>query len=335
MKLAILTGGGDCPGMNAYIRGVTRIARHYDPKGEVWGIIDGWEGLIHDQFRPLHRSDVAGISSKGGTILGTLRSPDYRDDPKARERAARYLAERGIDALLMQGGNGSLMASLALQEEAAKQKIPLRIYACAGSIDNDVANKYGYSIGFHSAIEKSVSMQEWIRDTASSHRRVFIINSMGAKSAYLAFFAGLCAGSEYTIRPNESVDYDELTDMILQRERDTRIIVAEAYPQSTEEIKALLSEKLLARGVKQKINTVDMGYFQRGGAANEFDILASGWLAFRMVKDALAQKEDGFYPVRTISDRQPPLPLDQAADTAQSCEPDLPQDFIDLAHALR
>ena len=185
------------------------------------------------------RADVAGIIHKGGTMLGTIRVPEFKTDAALRESAARHLIERGIDCLLMQGGNGSLRASAELEDLIAEQGGSTRILAASGSIDNDVCNNVGYSIGFHSAIEKSVEMLKWIRDTADSHRRIFIIRSMGAKSAYLAFYSGIAAGAEYVIRPSEEVDFEALAGMIVSRKRDTRIIVSEAYPKSIVEIRGL------------------------------------------------------------------------------------------------
>lgn len=336
MKVAILTGGGDCPGMNAFIRGVTRGLPYLVEGAEVWGLEDGWKGLIENRFRLIRRSDVAGILHQGGTILGTLRAPELRDDVDVQKQAARHLEEREIDYLFMQGGNGSLRACAALEKVIEEQGGRTKILATSGSIDNDVANLHGFSIGFHSAMEKSVHMQQWIRDTASSHSRVFVIASMGARSGFLAFYSGIASGAEYVIRPKETVDFDELALMIEKRSRDTRIVVAEAFPMSVEEIKDRLHEALEKNNCRPKrINTVDMGYFQRGGLADTSDVLLASWLSFHMARAAKDGKSGGYYACHYFGQEVAALPIAEAAESSDSCHATISEDIIEMARALR
>ncbi len=335
MKCAILTGGGDSPGMNAFIRAVVRTLLNTRPETSVWGVIDGWRGLAFNHYRRLGKRDVAGILTTGGTILGTLRFPELKEDPEVQRTVARNLHDEAFDYLFVCGGNGSLQAANVINQILRKEQWRTRILFAPGSIDNDVCNIYGTSIGFYSAIDKSLQMLEWIRDTASSHRRLYLIRSMGRDSAFLALFSGIAAGAEYVIRPNEQVDFEKLATIASQRDRDTRIIVSEAYPKSLEEIQTIFEEIFQRRGIQREVRTVDMSYFQRGGKAAVTDILRASWLGYRMAKDALSDADSGFYTAFYTGHIQPPLPLEVAADLSQTNHPDIPEEIINFALALR
>lgn len=334
LKVAILTGGGDCPGMNAFIRSVTRSILNLTDEAEVWGIHDGWMGLIEGSWRRISLLDTAGISRLGGTILGTLRVPQLRDNPRLRERVRENFIAGGFDALLACGGNGSMHAAYELDTMLREADTPKQIMFTPASIDNDVANMYGTSIGFYSAIERSLAMMEWIRDTASAHRRVYIVGSMGRSSAYLPFYAGIATGAEYVIRPDEQVDFDAIADMIEARDRDTRIIVSESYHHSVDEIRAILSEALSRRDSKHEIRTVDMGYFQRGGAASVTDVLRANWLGYSMAKATLTGDESAFFGAFNVGTPPNRIPLDVAI-LPESNHEDIPHPIIEMALALR
>lgn len=240
MKFAVLTGGGDCSGMNAFVRAVVRSSLNIHPETSVIGVLDGWKGLIYNNYRKLDKLSVAGITSAGGTILGTVRVPELATDSSLLETTARNLHDNRIDYLFVCGGNGSIKAANAILGLIQSDKIKTKILCAPGSIDNDVCNEYGSSIGFYSALDKSLEMLEWIRDTASSHRRVYLIKSMGRASAYLAFYAGIATGAEYVITPGEDVDFEKIATMVDERDRDTRIIVAEGYEQDLPQIRETL-----------------------------------------------------------------------------------------------
>lgn len=335
MKLAILTGGGDSPGMNAFVRAIVRSALNIKPSSSVWGVVDGWRGLIDGNFRKLSKKDTAGIIYQGGTILGTLRVPELKDDKDMQDAAAMNLHDNFFDYLFIIGGNGSLAAANVIENINKKKGLRTKILFAPGSIDNDVCNNFGFSIGFYSAIDKSLEMLEWIRDTASSHRRVYIIESMGRDSGYLAFFAGIATGAEYMIRPGEKVDYDKLANMIGERERDTRIIVAEGYEKSGEEVRLILEDLFNKRNIKHEIRQVDMGYFQRGGKAAAKDILQASWLGYYMVKDAFNGCGSGFYSCFYVGNKPAVIPLDKAVNDESVNTMEIPQEIIDFALALR
>jgi 6-phosphofructokinase 1 len=193
---------------------------------------------------------------------------------------------------------------------------------------------YGFSVGFYSAVDKSMEMLEWIRDTASAHRRVYIIRSMGRDSGYLAFFSGVATGAEKIILPGEKVDYEKLATMIDERDRDTRIIVAEGYEKSLEEVRNVLEAIFERRNIKHEIRTVDMGYFQRGGKAVIKDILLASWLAYSMVKDALNKCDSGFYAAYNGGQKPTILTLDEAINDDFSTHLEIPRDILDFAQAL-
>lgn len=335
MKFAILTGGGDSPGMNAFIRAVVRSSLNLKPSTSLWGVIDGWKGLVDNNFRKLGKRDTAGIAQKGGTILGTLRLPELKDDTDMQEAMAMNLHDNFFDYLFVIGGNGSLNAAYTIDEIIKKNKLRSRILFAPGSIDNDVCNKYGYSIGLYSAMDKSLEMLEWIRDTASSHRRVYIIESMGRDSGYLAFYAGIATGAEYTIRPGEDVDFEHIATMIDERERDTRIIVSEGYEKSIHEIRQIIEDIFRKRDINHEIRTVDMGYFQRGGSAVIKDILMASWLGYLMVKEAFEKCDSTFYTCYNVGQEPTKLTLAEATDEEASNFKDVPVNMIEFEQALR
>lgn len=334
MKFAILTGGGDCPGMNAFVRAAVRASLNIKPSTSIWGVIDGWAGLRDSNFRKLTKRDTAGIATQGGTILGTLRVPELKDDKDMQEGMAMNLHDNFIDYLLVIGGNGSLAASNVLNNVIKEKGLRTKILCASGSIDNDVCNKYGFSVGFYSAVAKSLEMLEWIRDTASAHRRVYVIASMGRDSGYLAFFAGIATGAEHVILPNEDVDYEQLATMIGERDRDSRIIVAEGYNKDVYEIRSILEEIFNKRNIKHEIRAVDMGYFQRGGKAEVKDIVLSSWLAYKMVKHAFNYGDSGFFGAYNGGQEPSILPLDIAVLDKETNSMEIPADFLDFAKSL-
>lgn len=335
MKFGILTGGGDSPGMNAFIRAVTRTALNTRPETSVWGVIDGWKGVAENTYRRLNKLDVAGLTTRGGTILGTLRMPELARSTDLQETLARNLHDNGFHYIFICGGNGSLRATKALDDISRRDNLRTRFLIAPGSIDNDVVNNFGSSIGFYSAIDKSVEMLEWIRDTASSHRRVYLLRSMGRDSAYLAMYASIASGGEYVILPRETVDFEELASLIAQRDRDTRIIISEAFPMSLDEMKKTLEQKFQDRHIHREIRAVDMGYFQRGGKAAVTDILRASWLGYRMVIDAFGGCDSAFYTAFYTGQEPVVLSLSDAVDDARSNHIEIPKELIEFSQALR
>lgn len=335
MKFGILTGGGDCPGMNAFVRAIVRSSLNIKPSSSIWGVIDGWAGLRDNNFRKMSKRDTAGIAPSGGTILGTIRVPELKDDKDLQESIAMNLHDNFFDYLFVIGGNGSLALSNILNNIITTRNLRTKILVTSGSIDNDVCNKYGFSVGFYSAIDKSLEMLEWIRDTASAHRRVYIIESMGRDSGYLAYFAGIATGAEYVILPDEDVDFEQLATMISERDRDTRIIVSEGYGRSADEIRAILELIFNKRNIKHEIRTVDMGYFQRGGKAEVKDILLASWIGFKMVKHAYNYGESGFFTCYNLGQDPNFLSLEDSVCDTLTNSLTIPPDIQEFALSLK
>jgi 6-phosphofructokinase 1 len=334
MKIGILTGGGDCPGMNAFIRSASRSVLHLIPGSEVVGVIDGWVGMIEKRYRPLTARDTTGINRLGGTILGTMRAPELAQDVRLQDRVMQNFLDEKFDGLMVCGGNGSLRAAHTLDRLLREAGQAKSILFTGASIDNDVANTLGTALGFYSALSRSLEMMEWIRDTASAHRRVYLIGSMGRHSAYLPFYAGIASGAEYVIRPNEQVDYNAIADMIEARDRDTRIIVSEAYSKSVEQIRTILTELLGQRSSKHEIRTVDMGYFQRGGDATVADAIRANWLAFHMAQCLRDGRGSAFFGAFHVGGPPNEVPLDEALKPSANHD-DIPRQMIEMALALR
>ena len=199
-KIAVLTSGGDAPGMNAAIRGVVRAAL---AEGlEVFGIYDGYQGLYNNKIQQLNRYNVSDIINRGGTFLGSARFPEFKD-PAVREKCAEILRSHGIDALVVIGGDGSYMGAKLLTEEHG--------FPCA--IDNDVAGT-DYTIGYETALQTAVDAIDRLRDTSSSHQRISIVEIMGRHCSDLTISAGIAGGCEYIVASEMEFNREELIRQI-------------------------------------------------------------------------------------------------------------------------
>ena len=189
-KIAVLTSGGDAPGMNAAIRGVVRAAL---AEGlEVFGIYDGYQGLYNNKIKQLNRYSVSDVINRGGTFLGSARFPEFKD-PAVREKCAEILRSHGIDALVVIGGDGSYMGAKLLTEEHGFPCVGI-----PGTIDNDVAGT-DYTIGYETALQTAVDAIDRLRDTSSSHQRISIVEIMGRHCSDLTISAGIAGGCEYIV----------------------------------------------------------------------------------------------------------------------------------------
>ena len=197
-RIGILTSGGDAPGMNACIRAVVRTALYYGI--ETYGIYDGYKGLVEDRMERLDRfSDTI---NRGGTLLGTARLPEFKEE-SVRQRAIDNLRKRGIDALVVIGGDGSYRGARDLWN------MGYNVICLPGTIDNDIASTE-YTIGFDTALNTINDAVDKLRDTAGSHRRCSILEVMGRHCGDLAIFAGICGGAEIVITSPEEYNEEEL-----------------------------------------------------------------------------------------------------------------------------
>ncbi|MBR0114619.1 MAG: 6-phosphofructokinase [Firmicutes bacterium] len=271
MRAAILTSGGDAPGMNACIRAVVRgcLAKDID----VFGVRQGYEGLLGGDFYRMDVSSVADIIHRGGTILRTARSERFMTNEGLRE-ASDILEKFGIEALVVIGGNGSLTGAMELADVSG-----IRIFGIPGTIDNDRAYT-DYSIGFDTAVNTVVNAIGNIRDTSSSLGRTTVIEVMGRNCGDIALHAGLAGGAETVIVPEVPYDIDEICRNIIagvnRGKLHSIILKAEGIGLSTQALAEILQ---LKTGCETK--TVILGYIQRGGSPTARDRVLASRLGFR------------------------------------------------------
>lgn len=262
-SIAVLTSGGDAPGMNAAIRAVVRAGIYNECK--VYGVYQGFEGLIAGQIQEMSLGSVADIIHRGGTILRTSRSRAFMT-PEGRVKAKENLDQAGIENIVVIGGNGSLQGALELS------RLGISTIGIPATIDNDVV--YTRSIGFDSAVNTALDAINRIRDTASSHGRVFIIQVMGRRCGELALFAGVAGGAESILIPEIEPDFDQISRKIengLKRGKLHSILVAAEGAYPVMELKTIIEEK-----TGQDTRVTILGHVQRGGTPTAVDrIMAS------------------------------------------------------------
>ena len=200
MRIGVLTSGGDSPGMNAAIRAVVRAALSNGDK--VFGISDGYRGLVEGRFKEFTRSDVSEILNRGGTILGTARLPEFKYEA-VRQLAVKQLQKNDIEALICIGGDGTYAGALALHH------MGIKTIGIPGTIDNDIASS-DYTIGFSTALNTACDAIDKLKDTSSSHQRCSIIEVMGRHCGDLALYSGLCTGAEYIFTNETGLDKEKL-----------------------------------------------------------------------------------------------------------------------------
>ena len=265
-KIGVFTSGGDAPGMNAAIRAVVRTALYHNL--EVMGIMHGYEGMIADEIIPMNRKSVANIIQRGGTILKTARSDEFRT-PAGRKKAYESLQINKIEALVAIGGEGTFTgASIFFQEYG----IP--VIGLPGTIDNDLIGT-DFTIGYDTAINNVIDAVDKIRDTAESHDRLFIVEVMGRDSGLIALRSGIGAGAEAILIPESETEIESLFRRLEEGRRDkaSRIImVAEGGHAGGFEV----AEKVRERFPKFDIRLSILGHIQRGGRPTCMDrVLAS------------------------------------------------------------
>lgn len=277
-RIAVLTSGGDAPGMNAAIRSAVRKALHLGM--EVHGVEYGYNGLIEGRFRILRHQDVGNIIQRGGTMLKTARSTKF-PTPEGQALAAEELATRGIEGLVVIGGDGSFRGAQLLSRSGIK------VVGVPGTIDNDMCGT-DYTIGFDTAVNTVIDAINKIRDTASSHKRVVVIEVMGRDSGWIALASGLAGGAEHVLVPEIPYDLDRVADQLIRGMRagaeHSIIVVAEGAGLGFE-----VGEKLrVATGFDTRVTV--LGHIQRGGSPSAFDRLLATRLGAAAV-DQLAKDE--------------------------------------------
>jgi 6-phosphofructokinase 1 len=277
-KIAVLTSGGDAPGMNAAIRGVVRSAVHFGK--EVVGFYRGYEGLIENDVKVMNVRSVSRILGKGGTILKSSRSELFRTK-EGRKQAADNLRAQGVDALVVIGGNGTFTGA---QIFCSEHDIP--VIGIPGTIDNDLAGT-DYTIGYDTASNVIVDCIDKIRDTASSHNRLFFVEVMGRDSGFLALRAGIATGAIAVMLPEEKRSIDELIAILEEGARNKKtssiVIVAEGESYG--------GAAKVAKKVRKKYDydtkVTILGHLQRGGSPSCLDRVLAGQMGVYAVEALL------------------------------------------------
>lgn len=267
-RVAVLTSGGDAPGMNAAIRSVVRcgVAKGW----KMYGVRNGYRGLISGNIREMGTRDVGGILHLGGTILGSARCEEFKTE-EGRRKAIRNLSKLDIEALVVIGGNGSQTGSYYLH------KLGFPVVGIASTIDNDLAGTE-MTIGVDTALNIALEAIDRLKVTASSHQRAFLLEVMGRKCGYLALMSGLAGGAEYVLLPEIKTDPEEVAERLrLAYEKGKEhaiIVVAEGSEYNAEALTAYFDQNSERLGFKIRATT--LGHVQRGGNPGAFDrILAS------------------------------------------------------------
>lgn len=267
-SIGILTSGGDAPGMNAAIRAVTRAAIFSGFK--VFGIYRGYEGLINGEIKEFTSESVSSTIQRGGTILKTARSDEFRTT-EGRAKAFETMEKFGIDALVVIGGNGSIAGALAFAKEFDVPCIGL-----PGTIDNDL---YGtdFTIGYDTALNTIVDCVDKIRDTATSHNRIFFIEVMGRDAGFLAQNSAIASGAEAAIIPEDKTDIDQLGKFISRGFRKSKNSSIVLVSESKKDGGAMhYAERVRKEYPEYDVRVTILGHLQRGGIPSAFDrIIAS------------------------------------------------------------
>jgi 6-phosphofructokinase 1 len=283
-KIAVLTSGGDAPGMNAAIRAVVRSG--VDKGWEVAGVKLGYYGLINGNFIALGARDVGGIIQRGGTILGSARCPEFIEE-EGQLKGIRNLRQEGVDALVVIAGNGSQTGSYALH----KHGFP--VVGIASTIDNDL---YGseMTIGVDTALNIALEAIDRLKVTASSHQRAFLIEVMGRKFGYLALAAAIAGGAEAVVIPEKEIDPEEVAETLRvaysRGKSHAIIVVAEGATYNAEKLVAFFNEHRERLGFA--VRATILGHVQRGGDPGAFDRILASRFGAKAV-DCIAKKEFG------------------------------------------
>ncbi len=281
-KIAVLTSGGDAPGMNACIRAVVRTALYHNL--EVIGFRHGYEGLINNENLQLQHKSVANIIQRGGTILKTSRSQRFRTD-EGLQQAANTLKKNNVDGLVVIGGDGTFTGAIALSKLS---NVP--IVGCPGTIDNDLVGT-DFTIGYDTAINTVIDAVDKIRDTAESHDRVFIVEVMGRDAGLIALRSGIGAGAEAILIPESKNDIKELIERLKsgQRSKSSKIIIVAEGDESGGAYK-------VADILKKEFPQFDMrvsilGHMQRGGSPTCMERVNASLMGYNAIQALLQNKQ--------------------------------------------
>lgn len=319
-KYAVLTSGGDAPGMNAAIRSVVRTGLS---KGwEMYGVRNGYAGLIAGNFVQLGPRDVGGIMQKGGTILGSARSLEFKTIDGQR-KAIRALNSSGIEGLFVIGGNGSQTGSYMLT------KLNFPVVGIASTIDNDLFGS-DITIGVDTALNVALEAVDRLKVTASSHQRAFLLEVMGRDCGYLALMTALAGGAEAVIIPEVKINPDDIADLLMKAYEKGKahaiVIVAEGAEYNAEKLSAYFKKHQERLGFDLRVAI--LGHIQRGGTPSAYDRILASRLGSGAV-EVMAKGESGVL-IGWVNSKIAATPLETVVNTKKEIDKSL----VDLARIL-
>jgi 6-phosphofructokinase 1 len=302
-KIGVLTSGGDSPGMNAAIRSVVRACAYYNV--DCMGIYRGYQGMIEGDFKEMGPRSVHNIVNKGGTVLKSARSKEFMT-AEGRAKAYENLKEAGIEALVVIGGDGSFTGAEIFNKE---YKIP--VIGIPGTIDNDIFGT-SHTLGYDTALNTVVEVIDKIRDTASSHNRLFFVEVMGRDAGHIALNAGIGAGAEEILIPEEDLGLERLLESLrrskLSGKSSSIVVVAEGdkIGKNVFELKDYVEQNMPEYDVRVSV----LGHMQRGGSPSCFDRVLASRLGVKAVESLLEGKSN--FMVGLLNDKVALTPLEQA-----------------------
>lgn len=302
-KIGVFTSGGDSPGMNAAVRSVVRACAFHDI--ECIGIYRGYEGMIDGDFIPMNARSVKGIINKGGTILKSARSKEFRTK-EGRAKAHDQLKKEGIDALVVIGGDGSFTGAMIFNQE-----YHFPVMGIPGTIDNDIVGTT-HTLGYDTALNTVVDAIDKIRDTASSHNRLFFVEVMGRDVGHIALNVGIAGGAEEILIPEEDLGLDRLVESLRRSKKSGKsssiVVVAEGdkIGKSVFELKDYVDQNMEGYDVRVSV----LGHMQRGGSPSCFDRVLASRMGVKAVESLITGKSN--FMVGLKNDIIDLTPFDQA-----------------------
>ena len=306
-RIGVLTSGGDAPGMNACIRAVVRTGIYHGL--EVFGITRGYAGMIEDDIHPMNSRSVANIIQRGGTILKTARSKEFRT-PEGRAKAYENLRKRGIEGLVVIGGDGSFNGAQIFSNE-----FDIPCIGVPGTIDKDIAGS-DFTIGFDTAVNTAVQAIDKIRDTADAHDRLFIIEVMGRDAGYIALHSGISTGAEHILIPERKTDIEAMLRSLQEKEKRQKLVNLVVVAEGDEfgggnEVARVIRERLPNADVRLAI----LGHIQRGGSPTCIDRVLASRMGYSAVECLLEGRNNVM--VGVVNNRMHYTPLDKAVKATQ------------------
>ncbi len=311
-KIGLLTSGGDAPGMNATIRSVVRAAQNHTV--EVLGICHGYKGLIEGLFLPLDSRSVANTIQRGGTLLKSSRSPEFRTN-EGMQQAYNNFKNQALDALVVVGGDGTFRGALEFE-----RRFEVPVVGLPGTIDNDIFGT-DFTIGFDTAVNNAVDAVDKIRDTANSHDTVFFVEVMGRDAGFIALHTAVSTGAEAVLIPESPESIDDLYKILKRSQKAKKtsmiIIVAEGEQMGgTQKIADEVAQKLNCR-----TRVTILGHIQRGGAPTAADRILASRLGYEAI-EALINKVSGVM-IGTMDNKIVQTPFDRAVKQHQDIDRNL------------